>query len=165
MGSAFNYVVDTLDDLGVSARVFKIGFSYPLPLDRIREFAAGVDELLVVEELEPLMENDIKADFLSHGTRTPVSGKEELLVPCVHELNVDVMAKILEANLRALQEGFELGEVAGRIDDSGLPLGGLGLEDRNAGVWLDKAVIAAEGKVQQYGHEDTVEPSVGDDEY
>jgi indolepyruvate ferredoxin oxidoreductase alpha subunit len=91
----FNYVVDALEELGLTARVFKIGFSYPLPLDRIREFAAGVDELLVVEELEPLMELDIKADFLSHGTRTPVRGKEELLVPRVHELNVDVVAKAL----------------------------------------------------------------------
>ena len=95
VGTTFNYVVDALEELGLSARVFKIGFSYPLPLDRIREFAAGVHELLVLEELEPLMENDIKADFLSHGTRTPVCGKEELLVPRVHELNVDVVAKAL----------------------------------------------------------------------
>jgi hypothetical protein len=29
---------------------------------------------------------------------------------------------------------------------------------------LGEAVIAAEGKVQQNGHEDTIEPSVGDDE-
>jgi indolepyruvate ferredoxin oxidoreductase alpha subunit len=71
VGSAFNYVVDALEGLGLSARVFKTGFSYPL------------------------MEIDIKADFLSHGTRTPVRGKEELLVPRVHELNVDVVAKAL----------------------------------------------------------------------
>jgi len=55
--------------------------------------------------------------------------------------------------------------VAGRVNDSGLPLAGLGLEDRNAGVWLGKVVVAADGKVQQNGHEDTVETSVGDDEY
>lgn len=94
-GSAFNYVIDALEELGLSARVFKVGFSYPLPLGRIREFAAGVDRLLIVEELEPLMETEIKADFLSHGSTTPVSGKEELLVPRVHELNVDVVAKAL----------------------------------------------------------------------
>ena len=54
--------------------------------------------------------------------------------------------------------------MAGRVDDSSLPLAGLGLKDRNAGVWLGEAVIAVEGKVQQNGHEDTVEPSVGDDQ-
>ncbi len=99
-GSAFNYVVDALEELGLCAQVFKVGFSYPLPLDRIREFATGVDELLVVEELEPLMEIDIKADFLSRGTRTPVCGKEELLLPRVHELNVDVVARALANHFR-----------------------------------------------------------------
>ncbi len=94
-GGTFNYVVDALNELGVSARVFKMGFSYPLPLDRIREFSLGMEELLVIEELEPLMENDIKADFLSHGTKIPVCGKEELLVPRVHELNFDVVARAL----------------------------------------------------------------------
>lgn len=94
-GGAFNYVVDALGELGMSARILKTGFSYPLPLDKIRQFSAGLDELLVIEELEPLMEGDIKADFLSHGTSVPVLGKEELLVPRVHELNVDIIAKAL----------------------------------------------------------------------
>ena len=94
-GGAFNYVVDALNQLGMSARILKAGFSYPLPLDKIRRFATGLDELLIIEELEPLMENEIKADFLSHGMRVPVLGKEELLVPRVHELNVDVIGRAL----------------------------------------------------------------------
>lgn len=94
-GGAFNYVWDALNEMGVAARVFKVGFTYPLPLDSIRAFAADLDELLVVEELEPLMEHDIKADFLSHGVTVRVLGKEELGVPRVHELNVDVVAAAL----------------------------------------------------------------------
>jgi len=97
-GSAFNYVIDALQDLHMDAQVLKLGFTYPLPLGRIRRFAEQVDELLVVEELEPLMERDIKADFLSHGIRTPVLGKEELLIPRVHELNTDVLARALAAD-------------------------------------------------------------------
>lgn len=99
-GGAFNYVWDALNEMGVSARVFKAGFTYPLPLDRIRAFAADLDELLVVEELEPLMENDIKADFLSHGVTVRVLGKEELGVPRVHELNVDVVAAALSRHYK-----------------------------------------------------------------
>jgi len=94
-GSAFNYVVDALQDLHIDAQVLKLGFTYPLPLGRIRRLAEQVDELLVVEELEPLMERDIKADFLTHGIRTSVLGKEELLIPRVHELNTDVLARAL----------------------------------------------------------------------
>ena len=97
-GSAFNYVIDALQDLHIDAQVLKVGFTYPLPLGRIRSFAEQLDELLVVEELEPLMERDIKADFLTHGIRTPVLGKEELLIPRVHELNTDVVTKALAAH-------------------------------------------------------------------
>lgn len=43
------------------ASFLKLGFTYPLPRDLIREFAAQVEELYVVEELEPFMEDQIKA--------------------------------------------------------------------------------------------------------
>jgi len=39
----------------------KLGMSYPLPEGLIREFAAGVEELLVIEELDPFVEDQIKA--------------------------------------------------------------------------------------------------------
>jgi indolepyruvate ferredoxin oxidoreductase alpha subunit len=98
-GSAFNYVVDALEELHIPAQVLKLGFTYPLPTDMIRSFAERVDELLVLEELEPLMESDIKADFLMHSVATPVLGKEELLVPRVHELNADIVARALAAHV------------------------------------------------------------------
>jgi indolepyruvate ferredoxin oxidoreductase alpha subunit len=108
-GSAFNYVIDALEDLHIAAQVLKLGFTYPLPLSSIRSFAEQVDELLVVEELEPLMEKDIKADFLAHDVKTPVLGKEELLVPRVHELNTDIVAKALAAHMgvERRSEGLE----------------------------------------------------------
>ncbi|HEX7598634.1 MAG TPA: thiamine pyrophosphate-dependent enzyme, partial [Polyangia bacterium] len=37
------------------ARVLKIGFTYPLPLETMRRFAAGVDRCLVVEEGDPVL--------------------------------------------------------------------------------------------------------------
>jgi len=59
------------------APVFKLGFSCPLPVERIREFAATVDRLLVVEETEPLVENELKAAGLEvHGSDVlPVFGE------------------------------------------------------------------------------------------
>ncbi len=104
-GSAFNYVIDALEELHIAAQVLKLGFTYPLPLDMIRSFAGRVDELLVVEELEPLMESEIKADFLTHNVVTPVLGKEELLVPRVHELNVDIVERALAAHAGVPQHG------------------------------------------------------------
>ena len=43
------------------ASVLKLGAAYPLPEKAIREFAASVDRLFVVEELEPAIEKEIRA--------------------------------------------------------------------------------------------------------
>ncbi len=41
--------------------ILKLGMSYPLPLDAIREFAAQVETLIVLEELDPFIEDQLKA--------------------------------------------------------------------------------------------------------
>ncbi|MFZ5974296.1 MAG: indolepyruvate ferredoxin oxidoreductase subunit alpha [Bacillota bacterium] len=56
-GIAYQYVREALP----GASVFKLGMVHPLPLDRIRAFADKVDALYVVEELEPFIENVLKA--------------------------------------------------------------------------------------------------------
>ena len=62
-----SYVREALPD----ASVLKLGLSYPMPEKLIREFAAQVDELVVVEELEPVFERDIR----NMGIK--VSGKDK----------------------------------------------------------------------------------------
>jgi indolepyruvate ferredoxin oxidoreductase alpha subunit len=56
-GIAHNYVREALPD----AKILKLGMSYPVPIKAIRAFAESVDRLLVVEELDPYLENDILA--------------------------------------------------------------------------------------------------------
>ncbi|MEX1377625.1 MAG: indolepyruvate ferredoxin oxidoreductase subunit alpha [Eubacteriales bacterium] len=56
-GLAYQYVKEALPD----ASVLKLGMVYPLPFDLISEFAKKVDRLIVVEELEPFIEDAIKA--------------------------------------------------------------------------------------------------------
>lgn len=55
-GAVYQYVME-----GTDASVFKIGTVYPMPIEKIREFAQNVKELLVIEELEPYFENQLKA--------------------------------------------------------------------------------------------------------
>lgn len=64
-GSVYQYVKEATD-----ASIFKLGLVYPIPLDAIREFAKKVDKLMVVEELEPFFENQLKANGIE------CSGKE-----------------------------------------------------------------------------------------
>ena len=56
-GLAYQYVKEALPD----ASVLKLGMVYPLPYDLIATFAEKVDRLIVVEELEPFIEDAIKA--------------------------------------------------------------------------------------------------------
>ncbi len=58
---AYQYVREVLPE----ASVLKLGLGYPLPMKLVRQFAASVDRLLVVEELEPFMEEQIRAAGLS----------------------------------------------------------------------------------------------------
>lgn len=66
-GSAYQYVKEALPN----ASVLKLGMVYPLPEKLIRDFATKVDQLLVVEELEPFFEDAIKAMGI------PCSGKDK----------------------------------------------------------------------------------------
>ncbi|MCB1761669.1 MAG: 4Fe-4S dicluster domain-containing protein [Gammaproteobacteria bacterium] len=43
------------------APILKLGMSYPVPIKKIREFAAQVERLVVAEEVEPILEGEIKA--------------------------------------------------------------------------------------------------------
>jgi indolepyruvate ferredoxin oxidoreductase alpha subunit len=76
-GVSYNYVRDAVEDLGLSdkVRILKIGFSWPLPKDLIVRFLKQVDKVLVVEELEPVMENDIKAMAQENALTLPIKGK------------------------------------------------------------------------------------------
>ncbi|MBN2752448.1 MAG: indolepyruvate ferredoxin oxidoreductase [Rhodospirillaceae bacterium] len=62
----------TLREVFPNAPIFKLGFSYPLPIERLRAFAATVDAVVVAEETEPLIENEMKAAGIT------VSGKDIL---------------------------------------------------------------------------------------
>jgi indolepyruvate ferredoxin oxidoreductase len=60
-------------------RVYKVGLVFPLEPSRLREFAQGLDELLVIEEKAPVVERQIKELLydLPHAQRPRVAGKAD----------------------------------------------------------------------------------------
>lgn len=56
-GNVYNYVREVLPE----ASILKLGITFPLPAGLIREFAASVEKCLVVEELDPYLETEIRA--------------------------------------------------------------------------------------------------------
>lgn len=81
---AYQYAKEVFGD---NASYLKLGFTYPLPMDLIKEFASKFETVYVVEELEPFMEEQMKAAGIK------CIGKE--LIPNLYELNPDVVAKAL----------------------------------------------------------------------
>lgn len=86
-GPAFMHVREAYG----SAPVFKLGLSYPLPLERLRAFAATVGRLIVVEETEALVETELRAAGIACVGKPwlPVVGElaPDVLVPAVTRLN------------------------------------------------------------------------------
>jgi len=56
LATSYAYVKETLPD----ASILKLGVSYPLADKLVEEFCKSVDRVFVVEELEPIVENEIK---------------------------------------------------------------------------------------------------------
>ncbi len=57
VGTAYGYVKEVLPD----ATILKLASSYPLARDAIARFCGTVERVLVVEELEPVIETEIRA--------------------------------------------------------------------------------------------------------
>ncbi|MGA7849635.1 MAG: indolepyruvate ferredoxin oxidoreductase subunit alpha [Terriglobales bacterium] len=80
-GVCYQYVKEVLPE----ASVLKLGFTYPLPMQRVREFAASVERLFVVEELEPVLEDQCKAGGIAVEGKTFFSRQGELTPERVKE--------------------------------------------------------------------------------
>jgi len=80
-GPAYMHVREAFPD----APVLKLGLSYPPPLAKVRELAAQVGTLIVVEETEPLLENELRAAGI------PCEGKT--LLPRLGELAPEVLRR------------------------------------------------------------------------
>ncbi len=101
-GIAYEYVREVF---GETASYLKIGFSYPLPMEKIRAFAAAVGTLYVVEELEPFMEEQIRAAGI------PCIGKAK--VPRLGELNTDILRQAFFGTRNEILE-YDKADIAAR---------------------------------------------------
>ncbi len=81
-GISYEYCREVFGD---NVSYLKIGFSYPLPDEMIKEFASKVEKLYVVEENDPYLENSVKALGIS------CIGKE--VIPICEELNPAIIRR------------------------------------------------------------------------
>jgi indolepyruvate ferredoxin oxidoreductase len=106
-------------------RILKLGMLWPLDREGVREFARGLDEILVVEEKGPFVETALKEALYGTAGAPRVVGKRDehdaVLLPAELDLDADVIARAVAGRLRARVElpsvdaGIRaLDEIAGR---------------------------------------------------
>ncbi len=81
-GISYQYAKEVFED---KVSYLKLGFTYPMPMEKIKAFAKEVGTIYVIEELEPFIEEQLKAVGIK------CIGKEKL--PVIGELSTDIIAK------------------------------------------------------------------------
>ena len=95
-GVSYQYVREVLPDVST----LKLGMVHPLPFELIREFAAKVKKLYVVEELDPFIEEQIK------GVGIQAIGKD--ILPICGELTPGILSAAFEVPVPAKSETEKL---------------------------------------------------------
>lgn len=83
-GMCYTYAKEVFKD---DASYMKLGFTNPMPIDKIKEFASKVDEIYVIEENDPFIEEQLKANNIK------CHGKD--IFPSYGEMTPDVIRKAL----------------------------------------------------------------------
>ena len=74
-GSAYNYAIEAADLLGLDIGFLKLGMTHPLPEKMIGEFLKKHEKVIIVEELEPYLEMQIKAVAQNYVPTVEIYGK------------------------------------------------------------------------------------------
>ncbi|HEY7068690.1 MAG TPA: indolepyruvate ferredoxin oxidoreductase family protein [Acidimicrobiales bacterium] len=93
---------------GLGVRILKLAMTSPVVPASVLDLAGSVDEVLVVEEKRPFVEQQVRAILQEAGDPTPVRGKRdgagEALVPVAGELTADRLGPVLARVLPGLME-------------------------------------------------------------
>ncbi len=74
-GVSVNYSLEAVDKLGLSTSILKLGLTYPLPSNLIQDFLQRFNKIFIIEELEPILENDIRSIALTTKKIPKILGK------------------------------------------------------------------------------------------
>src|SRR5580704_15877940 len=127
-GKGYLDVRQSPDDLGINdakaaqmgIRLDKVGLTWPLEPEGAKKFAAGLEEILVVEEKRPLIEDQLTKLLYNMHSRPRIVGKQDengrTLLPTNGELNpAGVAQAIAERLMRLSGDSSELRQRLARL--------------------------------------------------
>jgi len=99
---SYLYVMEALKELNLNIPVLKLGFFYPLPKEKIKNFIKPLKKVLAVEELEPYLEKEITILAKDINPKVQIFGKN--LLPEIGELHpehvIKAVAKVANKKLK-----------------------------------------------------------------
>lgn len=98
-GVSYAYVREALELLGGEAKLLKTATPHPFPEKLALSFLEGVDEVLVVEELSPVLEHALVHLVGKHHLKLTVLGKDTGHIGYAGENTVESVAKTLASFL------------------------------------------------------------------
>ena len=96
-GVSHNYVTDAVKDLCIEnrTRILRIGFSHPIPKTRVGDFLKECERVLVVEEGEPVLEENVKAAAQEMGLTLSIKGKGEGYFSRLYEFDPGTVRRVI----------------------------------------------------------------------
>jgi indolepyruvate ferredoxin oxidoreductase len=128
-GKSYMDVLEALDELGINEqnaaqigiRLFKVSMPWPLEPDGVREFAKGLDEILVVEEKRQMVEYQLKEQLYNWhpDVRPRVVGKfddqgewvhprGEWLLPAKADFSIAQIARVIASRIARFHQSDQI---------------------------------------------------------
>jgi len=98
-GVSYTYAMETLSPLPPGLKILKIG-TFPFPAELALSFLEGLDEVLVLEELDPVIEDELLKICGSRHLRADIRGKRSGDMPRAGEYTPALAAEKIEAFLK-----------------------------------------------------------------
>ena len=124
-GKSYEDVRQALRELGVTSevaariglRLYKIGMPWPLEPEGVRQFAVGLEEILIIEERREIVENQVKQELFNwrDDVRPRIVGKmderDKRFLPFEAEISVASLVTSLTERLLRLNLNPEIAEM------------------------------------------------------
>ncbi|MBQ9881491.1 MAG: indolepyruvate ferredoxin oxidoreductase subunit alpha [Synergistes sp.] len=91
-GVSYLYAKEAVSELGADVALYKAGTPYPLPEKMTKDFLASVDSVLVIEELDPVVEEQL---LIEAAGKVPVLGKRSGDMPKNGEYSFEIVKEAL----------------------------------------------------------------------
>ena len=95
-GVSYNYVIETVKEMGVNAEVLKLGMTHPIPEKMISKFLKCHNQVIIVEELEPFIETHARRIAHLDKISVEIIGKETRHFPRTYEYSPRIVAEALQ---------------------------------------------------------------------